>query len=72
MSKFAFNENAQPTGEHEVHETTVTRDCHPDTTNQVALGDHATATDAVNFAAKTWPAKRFDGCAYCAPSAHTR
>ncbi len=60
-------------GHHEVHTSPKPHGCttYPAPANQVSLGYHATCGTAVSQA-ETSGYKPADGCAYCAPSCHTR
>ena len=68
MAKYYVNENAQPTGEHEVHK----EDCSflPDYTNKKYLGEYSNCKDAIKEAKKYY--SNVDGCYYCCPECHTR
>jgi hypothetical protein len=67
MAHFFVNLNAQPNGDHEVHEkgcfwlgmAAQTRD----------LGDHATCVTAVATAKEFYTTA--NGCVHCAPACHT-
>ncbi len=69
MANYCVNKNAQPTGEHEVHNLAAGCDHLPDPANRLALGDHATCTTAVGKAKETYA--NSDGCAYCASACHS-
>jgi len=66
MTKYYVNKNAQPNGDHEVHETGCS--WMPDEQNRTYLGDFASCTSAVAEAKKTYPTA--DGCAHCSPACH--
>lgn len=70
MARFCVNKNAQPTGEHEVHNLDVGCRFLPLQENQQPLGNCTTCFEAIE------KAKTFyfdvDGCAFCAPACHTR
>lgn len=70
MPNYVANKNAQPTGEHEVHQT----ECHvlPHVTNQIDLGYHSSCSGAVSQARRMYPNNQFDGCKHCSPACHTR
>jgi hypothetical protein len=70
MPTYCVNKNAQPiSGDHEVHDTDVDRDCHPDPENQVDLGSHVDCESAVVMAKTIYPDS--NGCAVCAAECHT-
>lgn len=69
MAQYCVNRNAQPTGEHEVHNL-ATCTVLPNPSNRMALGEHATCHTAVATAKLTYPTA--DGCAVCSPACHTR
>ena len=66
MTMYYVDQNARPTGEHEVH----THDCRylPDEQNRLYLGDHESCESAVQEA-KTHYSK-VDGCYNCAIACH--
>ena len=61
MAYYYVNENAQSTGEHEVHKS----DCSflPDASNRKYLGTFDSCQDAVREAKKYY--STVDGCYYC-------
>ena len=65
---YYVNENAQPTGEHEVHNSS----CKylPDVNNRIYLGDFTNCKDAVKEAKKHF--NNVDGCYYCSHECHTK
>ena len=67
---FVLNKNAQPTGEHEVHNLDAGCSYLPDHANQLYLGVFTSCHGAVTEARKTYT--NIDGCAYCAASCHTK
>ena len=69
MPYYLVNQNAQPTGEHEVHEK---NNCNhlPEPHNRKDLGWHLNCNDAIKEAKKTY--NNVDGCKYCVPQCHTR
>lgn len=71
MARYIVNKNAQPTGEHEVHNTST---CNwlPDAANRIDLGEHSTCQSAVLEAKRLYPNNKFDGCYHCSPACHTR
>jgi len=70
MPKFCVNRVAQSNGDHEVHDTTTMRPCHPSAANQIDLGYHDSCHSAVR-AAKAYYSTA-DGCAHCATACHSR
>ncbi len=68
MPSYHVNKNAQPTGEHEVHETGCAHQ--PDAANRDALGWHSDCHGAVREARKRY--NKVDGCYYCCKPCHTR
>ncbi len=68
MATYYVNQNAQPTGEHEVHK----EDCEhlPDIANRKYLGNFYNCKDAVKEAKKHYT--NVDGCYYCSNECHTR
>lgn len=71
MTAYIVNSNAQPNGDHEVHDASSTRGCLPAASNQVSLGNYSSCSDAVAEANRRGyrPA---NGCYYCANDCHTR
>ncbi len=67
MAIYYVNNNAQPTGEHEVHCTGCR---HMPASNRTNLGDHQTCQSAVSAAKKHFA--NVDGCYHCAGPCHTR
>ena len=70
MTTYCVNKNAQPTGEHEVHETTCEKPNMPEPKNRVDLGWHVDCHSAVKEAKKKY--SNVDGCYYCCNPCHTR
>jgi hypothetical protein len=70
MPQYCVNRNAQTTGEHEVHDLTMTRGCHPLPADQIDLGFHVDCRSAVRAASAHFP--QVDGCRWCVPACHTR
>ena len=68
MAKYYVNENAQPTGEHEVHK----EGCKhlPELPNKKYLGEFSNCRDAIREAKKYF--NNVDGCFYCSNECHTR
>lgn len=68
MAYYYVNQNAQPTGEHEVHK----RGCpvFPAEENLTYLGNFKTCHPAVRKARKHYT--NVDGCAFCSEACHTR
>ncbi len=71
MPQYCVNKNAQPNGDHEVHDVSVFRTCLPIPSNRMDLGWHADCAAALRQA-KTYYGASVDGCAECAPQCHTR
>lgn len=61
MPNYYVNKNPQPSGQHEVHETTCNRGALPQ--NQKDLGWHSSCSGAVTLAKTHYPTA--DGCEYC-------
>jgi len=70
MPRFCVNKNAQPTGEHEVHNLDASCGHLPDSSNQLQLGSFTSCHGAMTEARKTY--SNVDGCAYCCPDCHTK
>lgn len=70
MPKFCVNKNAQPTGEHEVHNLDAGCSYLPEPQNRRQLGSFANCQGAVVEAKKFY--NNVDGCFYCARECHTR
>jgi len=70
MPRFCVNKNAQPTGEHEVHNLDAGCSYLPLPHNQLYLGEFSSCVGAVAAAKRHYT--NVDGCAYCAPECHTR
>jgi hypothetical protein len=66
MSKYYVNDNAQPTGEHEVH----TQNCMYLPENRTYIGEYSNCHDALNKARTIYT--NVDGCSYCSPACHTK
>ncbi len=66
MAVYYVNNNAQPTGEHEVHR----HGCAWMPTDRQNLGDHPTCQSAVRAARQHF--SNVDGCAHCSPDCHTK
>lgn len=71
MSRFIVNRNAQPNGDHEVHNATLGCGHMPLPANQIDLGEHASCAGAVSQARRTWANNRINGCYYCCNACHT-
>lgn len=74
MPNYCINKNAQPNGDHEVHDTTPGRCNHlPDLQNQIDVGFHLRCHEAVAAAKKRWPEHNatINGCYYCSNECHT-
>ena len=65
MANYYVNTNAQPNGDHEVHESS----CRYLPTSKKYLGDYASCTPAVLEAKRTYP--QSNGCATCSAGCHT-
>ena len=70
MSRFCVNRNSQSTGEHEVHNLDANCPHLPQPSNRVALGEHSNCRGALAAARKHYA--NVDGCAFCAPSCHSK
>ena len=71
MPIYYVNKNAQPNGDHEVHDSAISGCPTPaQPHNRLDLGYHSDCHSAVREA-KTFYAKS-DGCAHCCPECHTR
>ncbi len=70
MPSFCVNTNAQPTGEHEVHNLDAGCSYLPNPANRRALGSHPDCHGAVTVAKTIF--SNVDGCFYCAKACHTR
>lgn len=68
MAKYYVNQNAQPTGEHEVHKEGCSY--MPEPQNKKYLGEFSNCKDAVKEAKKHY--SNVDGCYYCVNECHTR
>jgi hypothetical protein len=64
---YYVNSNAQPNGDHEVHENGCTQGADPE--NQVKLGSFSSCHGAVAEAKKAYSTA--NGCAYCCPACNT-
>lgn len=67
MPNYLVNTNAQPNGDHEVHETTC--DHLPLPQHQLALGYFSTCVEAVRRAKTIYP--QSNGCYYCSRPCNT-
>ncbi len=70
MPNYCVNKDAQPNGDHEVHDVTARQPCLPAATNRQDLGYHSSCSGAVQAARRYFI--QVDGCAICAPDCHTR
>jgi hypothetical protein len=68
MAAYYVNRNAQPNGDHEVHE----QGCSfmPASENRIYLGDFSSCRSAVSKAREHFT--QVNGCYYCANSCHTQ
>ncbi|KOS04809.1 hypothetical protein AM493_01185 [Flavobacterium akiainvivens] len=64
MKTYYVNNNSQPNGDHEVHES----GCSFMPSDKKNLGQHPSCKEAVAEAKKTY--SKSDGCWYCCPSCH--
>ena len=69
MAHFIVNTNAQPNGDHEVHNKTTGCNFMPAPANQMDVGHHTSCHGAVAQAKLTYP--RSNGCYYCCNACHT-
>ena len=69
MPRFCVNRQAQPSGEHEVHDLATTTPCLPVLDNRVDLGHHASCRTAVSAARELF--SNVNGCFHCANDCHT-
>lgn len=69
MPNYCVNRNAQPNGDHEVHDLASTRGCLPTTANRIDLGWHQSCSAAVATARRYY--SQVNGCAWCAAACHT-
>ena len=70
MPYYCVNRNAQPNGEHEVHDVSNGTWCLPIQASRFDLGYHANCTSAVQEAARRGIAQ-VNGCRWCASACHT-
>ena len=68
MPKYYVNDNAQPTGEHEVHK----EGCKylKEIISKTDLGNHYTCKEAITAAKKKY--SNVDGCYYCCNDCHKK
>lgn len=69
MPNFIVNKNAQPNGDHEVHNKSAGCDYMPAAANQKDLGYHSSCHGAVAEAKKSYT--KSDGCYWCCNACHT-
>jgi hypothetical protein len=71
MPRFILNQNQQPNGDNEVHNTTT--GCHkmPALENQIHLGDYPSCHGAVAHAKAQYRNARINGCVHCCTTCHT-
>lgn len=69
MDKYIINRNTDINGNNEVHNKTIGCRKMPLSSNQISLGEHRSAQEAVNYA-KSIGLVNADGCYYCCNSAH--
>ncbi len=70
MPNFCVNTNAQPTGEHEVHNLDAGCGHLPEPRNRRQLGSFPNCRGAILEAKKHY--SNVDGCKYCAPDCHKK
>ena len=70
MARYCVNKNAQPTGEHEVHNLDIGCIFLPAPRNQQPLGDCEDCSEAITRAQEYYSI--VDSCAYCTPECHTQ
>lgn len=68
MAIYYVNKVAQPTGEHEVHESSCSY--LPSVENRIYLGTFANCATAIREAQKYYA--KVDGCYWCCRPCHTR
>ena len=68
MEYYYLNQNAQPTGEHEIHKASCKFLTHM--SNCIKLGYFYRAYDALIAARKYY--NNVDGCYYCSPEIHKK
>jgi hypothetical protein len=66
MSSYYVNKNAQPNGDHEVHEAGCA--WMPAAENRIYLGEHSNCASAVREAKKYYG--QVDGCYFCSNACH--
>ena len=66
MDHYYVNNNAQSTGEHEVHK----EGCSFFPSDRTYLGYFSTCREAITVAKKKYP--NVDGCYFCCPECHTK
>ena len=71
MATYCMNIQAQPNGDHEVHNLDVGSWCLPAVHNRIPLGPHPTCQSAVATARHQYPTLRINGCYHCARGCHT-
>lgn len=69
MPYFYVNTNAQPNGDHEVHEKNADCGHEPEEKNRSDLGWHLDCHGAVTKAKETY--EQSNGCYYCCNACHT-
>ena len=70
-TKYIINNNAQPTGEHEVHAEAYCNHL-PEPINRIFLGHYDDCSQPLREARVEWPHLIIDGCEHCIPACHTR
>lgn len=69
MALYCFNDNTDHQGNHEVHKYSC--DWLPSVENRTYLGEFTYDFQAMSYARKTYPNKKFDGCFFCMRTEHT-
>lgn len=71
MPYYYLNENQQPSGDYEVHQTDCTHGAEPE--NQLPLGWYINSVGAVAEAKRRYPdnSDEINGCAFCCPETNT-
>lgn len=70
MPNYCVNRQAQPSGEHEVHNTSSSCSYLPSIENRIDLGWHPDCRSAIQKAKDYY--SNVDGCYYCCRECHSR
>ena len=70
MPTYCVNRNAQPNGDHEVHDIASTKGCLPEPVHRINLGWHPSCREAVREAKNSY-FRQSNGCYYCARECNT-